>query len=229
MKRKQKILRNFSLAALLIFAWWFLLGARPLTVKQAVTWEARRWGLAGDMEVLREETQKLYRDTVYRGDSHVGLSRLEKSLCGYTVRTYDVQPQKKVNFLWLQMYGFYTGEIPVLCLVSEAENAVTAEVQLHVQARTVLPYDQIAEEVLWDEIYTASAELENGAGWLRFSEKTPGGAAETQVMYSLCEALGGYKPDDVSVRLTAILRDASGKKIDTYREIVLDNYKEETP
>lgn len=226
MKRKQKILRNFLLAALLIFAWWFLLGARPLTVKQAVTWEARRWGLEGEVHVLGE----FEKTAIFESDRHLCLARLEQELHGIYCEVYPVVPKKETTLLW-KTGSTPWGGIPELFLVSQTGSAATAEVRLHVRNDVSVGQYATLYEFQWDEIYTAETELESGVGQMiflpKYGEETEfyvERQAETQVLNNLRAALLGYQQQDFAAEVIVILRDASGNEIDTYGEIILDNY-----
>ena len=225
MKRKQKILRNFLLAVLLIFAWWFLLGARPLTVKQAVTWEARRWGLTGEVHVLGT----FEKTAVFESSGHLGLARLERELHGIYCEAYPVTPKKETTLLWKTGYTPWGG-IPELFLVTQTE-VVAAEVRLRLRNDVSVGYYTTLREFQWDEIYTAETELESGVGQMiffpKYGEETEfyvERQAETQVLNNLRAALLGYQQQDFAAEVTVILRDASGNEIDTYGEIILDNY-----
>ena len=231
LSRGQKTLRNFILAALLIFMWWFLLGARPLTVKQAVTWEARRWGLAGEVHVLGT----FEKTAVFESSGHLGLARLERELHGIYCEAYPVTQKKETTLLW-KTGSTPWGGIPELFLVTQAE-AAAADVRLRLRNDVSVGQYTTLHEFQWDEIYSTESKLENGVGQLiffpKYGEETEfyvERQAETQVLNNLRAALLGYQQQDFAAEVTVILRDASGNEIDTYGEVILDHYhKEETP
>lgn len=224
LSRTQKTLRNFLLAVLLLFLWWFLLGARPLTPKQAVTWEARRWGLTGEVDVL----EKFEKHAIFESDGHLGLTRMERQLHGIYCETYPVVPKEDVTLLW---WVGYTGGTPELFLAAQAEDAAAAEVRVRLKNDVSVGYYTQLYEFQWDEIYTAEAELKNGVGHLVFlpkygeeSEFYVERQAEIQALNNLRAALQGYPQQKCAVEVTVILRDRSGNEVDTFEEVILDNY-----
>ena len=224
LNRKQKTARNFLLAAAVLFLWWFLLGARPLSLRQAATWEARKWGLAGKAEIRYAEDGYV----LFGVDGYLGLTKMERQLYGITCWTESLEREQEVTLLWRTRNNAWAGA-PELYLVTQREDAVLAQVQVRLRNDVSVGQDMQLREFRWDEIYTAETLLEGGAGHVTFVPRyTEAGnmeyLAEMQVFQNLHAALLGYPQQDFAAEVTVTFRDEAGNTADTYEEVILDHY-----
>ena len=110
-------------------------------------------------------------------------------------------------------------------------NGQTAKVGMEVglQDDVTVGHYTTVHEFRWDEIYTAAAPMENGVGWIALQEKYPRELdengdgyvpyrAENQVLYHLCNAIGGEQGGTFEGTLSVIIRDSEGNPLTTYEE-----------
>ena len=60
LSRKQKTIRNFLLAALLLFSWWVLTGMHAFTAGQALKWETQQRGIKETPQILYRSAKDNY-------------------------------------------------------------------------------------------------------------------------------------------------------------------------
>ena len=223
LNRKQKTARNFLLAAAVLLLWWFLMGARPLTLRQAAAWEARKWGLAGKAEIRYMEDEYV----LFASDGYLGLTKMERKLHGITCWTESLEREEEVTLLW-RTRNAWSGA-PELYLVTQREDAAAAQVRVRLRNDVSVGQDTQLRTFRWDEIYTAETLLERGAGHLTFLPRYEEAGnmeylAEMQVFQNLHAALLGYSQQDFTAEVTVTFYDEAGNTAEIYEEVILDNY-----
>lgn len=231
MNRKQKTIRNFLLAGLLLFSWWFFNGAKPLTITQAVRRQALELGFREPPEIWSVGPKKdFYQDVLFTAGGRAVWSQIYSSVVGIDTQTYGMEELEEVSVLWKARHGVpLGGTIPALCIVTRIPGAAEVEVHLHLQDDVTVGHYTTVHEFRWDETYTAAAPMENGVGWIALQEKYPRELdenaegyvpyrAENQVLYHLCNAIGGERGETFEGTLSVIIRDGEGNPLTTYEE-----------
>lgn len=224
-RREQKVLRNFLLAAAILFAWWFFSGARPLTLSQAVRWKALELGLKEPPEIIAVKNGKNHqRSVVFTADGMAVLGRVEPAAAGVVARVYDVEELEEVTVLWEQDHASLFGGIPPLCVITRHRGAVEAEVRLHLKDEVSVGHYTTLHEFQWDEVYTFTAEMKQGAAFLEpegkypeeYDENAEGYVlylAEAQVLNDLRHAIDGYQQDHFEGTIALTIRDRDGNTL----------------
>ncbi|MBQ8390356.1 MAG: hypothetical protein IJX52_05195 [Oscillibacter sp.] len=232
LNRKQKTARNFLLAMLILFAWWFFNGAQPMTVRQAIRWQALELGMQEPPEILSISTvQGRQKNAVFTAEGKAVLSQVTSYIEGVDTQTYEVKELQEVTALWKQKYASLSGTIPELCVVAQQPGAAEAEVRLRIKDYVTVGHYTTLHEFHWDETYTAAAKMENGVGWFYLEGKYPKEydenaegyvpyQAEMQVLFHLRSAIEGYEEEHFEGTLTVIIRDSGGNTLTTYEEIL---------
>lgn len=231
MNRKQKTLRNFLLAGLLLFSWWFFNGAKPLTITQAVRRQALELGFREPPEIWSVGPKKdFYQDVLFTAGGRVVWSQVHPSVTGIDTQIYGMEPMEEISVLWKVKRGVpLGGTIPALCIVTQIPRAAEVEVHLRLQDDVTVGYYTKLHEFHWDETYNAAASMKDGVGWIALQEKYPRELdenaegyvlyrAENQVLYHLCDAIGGEQGETFEGTLTVIVRDGEGTVLTAYEE-----------
>ena len=231
LNRKQKTIGNFLLAGVLLFSWWFLNGAKPLTITQAVRRQALEMGFKDRPEIWSITPKKdSHQDILFTAGGRAVWSQIRPSMVGIDTQTYGMEELEEVSVLWKARHGIpLGGTIPELCVVTQIPRAAEAEVHLHVQDYVTVGHYTTLQEFHWDETYTAASPMENGVGWITLQENYPRELdenaegyvpyrAENQVLYHLCNAIGGDEEEYFEGMLTVIIRDSEGNTLTAYEE-----------
>ena len=231
MNRKQKTLRNVLLAGLFLFFWWFLNGAKPLTINQAIRWQALGMGFRDRPEILSIAPGKdAHQDVLFTAGGRVVWSQVHPSVTGIDTQIYGMEPMEEISVLWKVKRGVpLGGTIPALCIVTQIPRAAEVEVHLRLQDDVTVGYYTKLHEFHWDETYNAAASMKDGVGWIALQEKYPRELdenaegyvlyrAENQVLYHLCDAIGGEQGETFEGTLTVIVRDGEGTVLTAYEE-----------
>ena len=224
LNRKQKTARNFLLAVAVLLLWWFLMGARPLTLRQAAAWEAQRLGLAGNAEI--RYTKDAY--AVFEADGYLGLMKTQRQLHGITCWMESLERKEGVTLLWRIRNSAWAG-MSDLFLVTQRKDAASAQVEVRLRNDVDVGQDTQLRRFRWDEVYAAETMLEEGAGYVGFLPRyeEAGNAeyhAEMQVFQNFHAALLGYPQQDFAAEVSVTFRDEAGNTVDTYEEVILDHY-----
>ena len=223
LSRKQKTLRNFLLAVLCLLAWWFFSGAKPLTLRQAIRWEALRLGMKERPEIVSAAPKRDYhQNVVFTADGKVAVAQVEPVFGGIrSTETYQVADLQGTAVLWLLEYPSLMGEIPDFCVVTQRTDGAEAEVALRMCQQVEVPSGSGTKTYDWDETYIFTAELENGVGWFYPEEKYPEGEnqqAEREVIYDFRFAALGHAQENGDYAIRVSIRDSGGNIIETYEQ-----------
>ncbi len=210
LSRKQKTLRNFFLAAVLLLLWWVLTGMNPITPTQALRWQAQEWGLKERPRVIcRVKDGNRRANVVFTADGQVGLAETEWNLIASYARIYSVRPQAETVVL-----STVRGYDVELFAYTEVAGAAKAECRVHIQS-------DINNE-LFDETYTMTSS--NLGGVFVFPMEGTGAANEDTAFLELGRFLqNGWDSFDGSYTITITVRDDAGTIIHTHEECLEEN------
>ena len=206
LNRKQKTLRNFLLAAVLLLLWWVLTGMNPITPTQALRWQAQEWGLKETPRVICcTEGGKRVRKVVFTADGQVGLAETEWNLIASSARIYSVRPQAETVVL-----SASRGYEVELFAYTEVAGAAEAECTVHIRS-------DINNE-WFDETYTMTSP-NLGGGVFAFPMEPKDLTVEDTAFLELGRFLqNGWDSFSGSYTITITFRDDAGTIIHTYEE-----------
>lgn len=207
LNRKQKTIRNFLLAGVLLFTWWVLMGLPSFTQQQALRWAAQQRG-------LKEEPQVLYRadlgnerwNVIFTADGKVGRAAAVKGTFFSWASIQSLEPCGHAVFFARQDTTRDTADIFVY---TEIPGAVTAECDLHVYP--------VINNGLWEDTYHMTAASKNGVFW--FQPERTGWVSEGTMFWDLCNAIENGNGDwDSRYTVSLTFRDSGGNIIETYEQ-----------
>lgn len=217
LNRTQKIMRNFLCMALLLLIWWVLTGMQPVTPKQALRWEAQRWGLREEPEILYRETARKWnqKNVVFTADGKLGLSRTSWGIWNSYAGIGQMEEPGEVTLLYGQKVDMYLGNRSRgLYVVADIPDAAEAELSVYMKGRVTKTASKL--DTVWEETYTMTAcPNENNVYPFYLAQKDPDDYTEQIMFDDFFYAMKDYEITDHTYVITLTFRDAAGNTIKT--------------
>lgn len=221
LNRRQKILRNFLAAVLLVFLAWAVNDFRAPTANLALRWRAEEYGLSAPEVLYRSTWEGDQRDVVFRTEGFYGTARETRcSWLEYTESSFLlVEPEGPVVFLQ-ESRGMDPEAVYVCADLPDDAGAVCA-----------LRLREIVNGSEFDETYTMEAEP-NAYGLYRFvlERKDPDGhlnSPEGATLWEFQHAARGSVDPDFMAHVTVTFYDTGGREIHTYEKTLWNPQREE--
>lgn len=207
LSRKQKTIRNFLLAALLLFFWWVLTGMHAFTAGQALKWEAQQRGLKETPQILYRSPKEGYtRRVLFAADGQVGFAQTEQAFLQAAAGIYKIAPQERTV-----IFGTERLDTVYLLVYTQVPNAARAEC-------TVTLRGIVNNNKIHDAIYSMTAEA-NENGVFAFTMERKGMPGEETVFWDFANFLRDGRGDWDSRHTVALtFYDSTGNVLETYEK-----------
>lgn len=208
LSRKQKTIRNFLLAALLLFSWWVLTGMHPFTGNQALKWEARQRGLKETPQIIYRSPKENYgRRVLFTADGQVGFARTEQAFVQAAAGIYKLAPQERT-----MIFGTERLDTLYLLVYTQVPGAARAEC-------AVTLCGIVNQNKIHDETYTMTADG-NENGVFAFTMERKGMPGEDTVFWDFANFLRDGRGDWDSRHTVALtFYDSTGNVLETYEKV----------
>ena len=206
LNRKQKTIRNFLLAGVLLFTWWVLMGLPSFTQQQALRWVAQQKGLKEEPQVLCRLAEENLQDVIFTADGYVGRGRVQWNIIAAYADIRTLKPCDRVVIFAEENTAQRTADIFVY---TEIPGAVQVECSLDICASV--------NNEPWEAVYQVSAAGENGV--FHLLPECNRRKYEDTVFWDLCNAIENGKGDwDSRYTFHLTFHDSGGNIIETYEQ-----------
>lgn len=217
LNRRQKILRNFLAAVLLVFLAWAVNDFRAPTANLALRWRAEEYGLSAPEVLYRSTWEGDQRDVVFRTEGFYGTARETRySWLEYTESSFLlVEPEGPVVFLQ-ESRGMDPEAVYVCADLPDDAGAVCA-----LRLRDVVNGSE------FDETYTMEAAPDaNGVYRFPLERKYTDGVrqekAERLELSLLASRIRSGPKVDFNCDVTVTFYDEQGEVVHTYEEVLAE-------